>query len=526
MAIEFKKNQIMSTSGQFQQKGQTSRVSSSASQNIRKAAHTSIFSLNKPHGSNWVAGQKGSVDVRKADYTAARFSHNDRVFVPRGPIGPSYAPPTVVKSSSSYNTAATWTIVGNLINNTFGMLNKLGVIGNTQNTTKSAVDQLEPKGAGAGSLNSSVVASSINDMKAASNSMALSSCIQSAEIQYQNMDGQTQTLQNNITTAKANQAAITQRKGVVQSSITDIETKMNELKTKGEQCINKLEGNVDKAKIDRQNALDEITKADATYGKAVENVALKKDAVSTAQQEVDSLTASLGQVNSDISQLKSALAGLDASSPEYARVSAQLQAAEQRKAQIEQKLDTAKTNLDRANNELQNAENELQTAKDNLGARKDAFEALEQNLEEKQKALDDANRALSEKKAEYAKLEQQLIREQDELAELNEQEKAVENAQNALDTHLQDMETLKSEILEQRERLAKMQREEQKEIEKLTRKNETLSREINELNTKYDFNDSATSDKEREALTKRNEKQAELNANLARINEIQSNMLT
>ena len=71
-----------------------------------------------------------------------------------------------------------------------------------------------------------------------------------------------------------------------------------------------------------------------------------------------------------------------------------------------------------------------------------------------------------------------------------------------------------------------MQREEKKEIEKLTRKNETLSREINELNTKYDFNDSATSDKEREALTKRNEKQAELNANLARINEIQSNMLT
>jgi len=478
-----------------------------------------IFSLNKPHGSNWVAGQKGSVDVRKADYTAARFSHNDRVFVPRGPIGPSYAPPTVVKSSSSYNTAATWTIVGNLINNTFGMLNKLGVIGNTQNTTKSAVDQLEPKGAGAGSFPevtqwSNQLATSFN-----SGSMALTSTLEAMATEITTLEGKTAELSAKAEVAKAAEESIQNAITTQEKTVADKQDAFDASTT----LVSQKKQTVEAKEKDRDTAKNAVSQADAEYGKACDAYTQAHDAVVNKQAEVEtatvqfnSLTSALQAAETELQNTSETISGPNGTqipNPAYTALKAKVENLRQQKADAEAKKDELEKELSTLQGKEKEAETAKETAYNNLGDAKEKVDEAEKALNTAQGELDKAKEELQKAEQEQEKCKSELEAEKAKLDSLKKQQADAQQATQDLQDHLSKIAQLKELQAEYQGKIPDLQKAEAKEYTSLTKDNSKLERKNDELTKKYNFTDLTHQDGETEAWNIYTGNNNQINAN-------------
>lgn len=112
--------------------------------NFSSAGSSSIFKLNAKHSSNWVPGVKVTPNQSKHNYQGVRQSLNSRGFTPSVGLSSLGGVQGTQQFQASNNIGAyqKGQMIGQLVNGTFGMLNKMGVFDGLKGTAKAGAGEV------------------------------------------------------------------------------------------------------------------------------------------------------------------------------------------------------------------------------------------------------------------------------------------------------------------------------------------------------------------------------------------------
>lgn len=476
MSLEFNKNlNKPGLSGSFGAKKKSTGVSSQAARNLASgtaANKTSLFSLKGTRKNNFVAGQSFKADINKYNYQGMRASLNSRSYTPSSAdYTSSFSMPNQININSGNNAFMKGQIIGGIINNTFGLLNEIGVFDNLKgggnvggaNTNGSNIDAAlgsltgrSVSGAGTG------VSGVISGMESATDSATLRSAIGEARGEYTNLSGMS---------------------GIYQDAATKAESSMNSLETgcdKAEKGVDTAKGELGKANQTtkaltqtRDNAKNAVSKADSAYGQAVDKYTQAHDTHTTAKTNHSNAQAATSRAQASYDQAQATLNstpetipdanGNPVKNPAYAQAETAFKNAKTQLEQAKQAEKNAKAELDSAADAEAAAEKAKTEAYNNLGDKKAAVDAAEEKLTKAQENLDNAKEKEGAAKNALNIAEENYTQATTIL-------QSAESAVEQFKVHKKNVETLKKAIEKQETRLSKLEEKEQDKYDKYDEK--------------------------------------------------------
>lgn len=444
----------------------TTGVSTQAAKNLTNsssASKSTVFSFGQSRGANWVGGQHINRDKSKYNYQGMRAQANSRTYTPqRSGSATSVGRNTVnyqVDNGSAYMKGVA---IGQTISAGISLLNQLGVFDKLKgdNSTLSNSDKLtQAMEAMTGSSGAPTeVSGLISKMDSCSDSGSLRGAIAEANGQLYSMNGMSGIIQ-----ADADKA--TQGMAQFESNYDNAKSAEKTAKDQLGQANKNLEG----AKVGRDNALNEVSKADSQYGEATRVYTQAHDAHVEAKTNHTSAQAATQRADASLKSAESTLASTDkyltdsngnkVENPAYAQAE---RAVEQAKKDLQQAKDAeqaAKEKMDAAAEAETKAADDKKVAYESLGDKKAAVDTAEKKLKQQQGFVDTA-------KTNQGKATDNLAAAQEKRITAKNLVDSAEGAIYKLQTHTKNVSKLKEAISKQTKRLGELEQKEQKNYDK------------------------------------------------------------
>lgn len=366
MAVDFGKLNKPGLHASFGSQKSRTGVSAQATKNLGNtttASKSSIFSLNSRHSSNWVSGSRNNVDITKHNYQNMRANLNSRGFIPQQEnngwgsfgigssgmgmgVGMGMMNGMTNINYNPNNSQVAGTVVGQVLNGTFGLLNNLGVLDGLKSSVSSAVGDLSSatQSLGGNSSVSSGIGSeakaSISNMKSAQDSSTLRKAISSAKSALKGLETKAAGLDNaksardtaksELTEAKDNKKTCeskltqaTQKRDGIQAKLTSAKAVLktipeeiddgnggkikNTAHEQQKQVVEDLEKQLEAAKTEVENADKADKEAEAKVKTAETDLETKEkelDDCEVAEKDAKSLESEISKQESRLTKLE------------------------------------------------------------------------------------------------------------------------------------------------------------------------------------------------------------------------------
>src|SRR5574344_14295 len=486
MSIDMSKLNKPGLAGSFGSSSKTSGVSRQAKAGLSSnTSNNGYLIFNTSHKAGWVPANSTKGDPYHYNYQGIRARLNSGRQVGAGVYATGISNAKVntnvkVDNGSAYQNGM---VLGQVLSAGISMLNQLGVLGSKSqgmgNMTNSQMLDAAMAGGGStvdtsSSLLSLQASSAISGMTGATNSADLTGAISSAQgtLATMNAEASTNNFETNYNTAVANKESYGK---AVKDAQGDVKQKTQDLST--------AKNMVTATTTTRDTAKNEVSKADANYGKAVDSYTQAHDGHVSATNNHKTATNAHNIAKTALSDAKATLSSTPKTitvngpngsytetNPAYSLAEKKCKAAEEE----EKKAADAEKEAETKETEAKTAEDKAKTAKDNayseLGTKKEAVDKAETNLKTQQEKLDKA-------KDTQSKAEQGLQKSE---ADCRKAETTLEKAKEDVETFKtfkNDVDKLTSEIKSQQARLTNLKNSEAK-------KGTELDNKITDGNTK------------------------------------------
>lgn len=532
MSIDMSKLNKPGLAGSFGSSSKTSGVSRQAKAGLSSnTSNNGYLIFNTSHKAGWVPANSTKGDPYHYNYQGIRARLNSGRQVGAGVYATGISNAKVntnvkVDNGSAYQNGM---VLGQVLSAGISMLNQLGVLGSKSqgmgNMTNSQMLDAAMAGGGStvdtsSSLLSSQASSAISGMTGATNSADLTGAISSARgtLATMNAEASANKFEANYNTAVENKdsygKAVIDAQGDVKQKTQDLSTAKNM---------------VTATTTTRDAAKNEVSQADANYGKAVDTYTQAHDgyvdatnnhktatnALNIASKASDDTLATLKATPEKIKVTNPDGSISEIDNPAYKTAKANYdnaKAEEQKAAEAENKAKTAEDNAKAAEAKAKTAK---ETAYKSLGTKKEAVVKAEDNLKAQQEKLDKAKdtrttaeQSLQKSEADCRKAETTL-------------ETAKENVET-FKTYKNDVAKLTSEIESQEKRLKDLKTSEANKGTKLDNKITDGNTKSKTLEGKIDLSNGADKSElsASKKLVKNNNKVAENQSEKDELNAI------
>ncbi len=516
--------------GNFGSSKSNSGVSSQAKRNLgssTSATKSSAYSLSGRRTSGFVAGQHVTKGSNKYNYENQRAALNSRTYTPSSSYsGVSASYGTFVNPYSSGTSKA-----ANFFNSlnigmpigeqAYGFLNKLGVIGGSNNTVQNtsnsaALDSAMTSLTAGGSVSTTGSSGLISAMSNCDDSVSLRGALSNAKSELYNMQGMTSIYEGYATEAQNNM-------GTFKSNVDTAEKGVST----ANQTLGTANQTVKATTENRDNCLNAVKKADSQYGTAVEKYTQAHDAHTTAKADYQTAQSTTSRAQSAFSQAEAKFNstpeyikdsnGNQVKNPQYEPAKRAKEEAEAQLNQAKQAEAQAKTKMEQAAQAETKAETDKTEAYKNLGDKKSEVDAAEGKLKTAQQQKDKAEEAKGQ-------AEDGVLAAQERLQQATTARDSAESAVEKAKVHKKEVEKLEKAIKKQTSRLAKLEEKEQKEYNKYDKKAQDGIYINTERNNQIDYSDGVNTGKERRLSRKMEKTNDKTQQNIARRNAYSSSV--